>query len=64
VGFDAGEASMIGRSIGTVAPRRPSIFVQLGDGRIRESIAAGADRHLGKPLSAEALLTLVGELLQ
>jgi hypothetical protein len=34
MGFDAGEASMIGRSIGTVAPRRPSIFVQLGDGRI------------------------------
>jgi hypothetical protein len=31
---------------------------------LRESIAAGADRHLGKPLSAEALLTLVGELLQ
>jgi len=34
MGFDAGEASMIGRSIGAAAPSRPSIFVQLGGGRI------------------------------
>jgi hypothetical protein len=34
MGFDAGEASMIGRSIGTVAPSRPSIFVPLGGERI------------------------------
>jgi hypothetical protein len=34
MGFDAGEASIIGRSIGTVAPSRPSIFVQSGGGRI------------------------------
>jgi hypothetical protein len=34
MGFDAGEASMIGRPIGAVAPSRPSIFVQLGGGRI------------------------------
>jgi len=40
MGFDAGEASMIGRSIGTVAPRRPSIFVQLGGGRIGPSPSA------------------------
>jgi len=40
MGFDAGEASMIGRSIGTVAPRRPSIFVQLGGGGTGSSASA------------------------
>jgi len=43
MGFDAGEASMIGRSIGTVAPRRPSIFVQLGGGGTGSSASVLSD---------------------
>jgi CheY-like chemotaxis protein len=48
------------------APRTPICMLTANalPEHVRESIAAGADRHLGKPLSAEALLTLVGELLQ
>jgi hypothetical protein len=51
MGFDVGEASMIGRSIGTVAPSRPSIFVQLGGGSIGPppSVLSGAGQSTERP---------------
>jgi len=33
------------------------------DEHIRDSVAAGADRHLSKPVSAQALLHAIAELL-
>ena len=49
MGVDAGEASMIGRSIGTAAASRPSIFVQFGGVGTGSPTSAQSGRSTERP---------------
>ncbi len=49
----------------TGAARTPVVMLTANamDDHVRESAAAGADRHLSKPVSAPGLLKIIAELL-